>query len=245
MAASPAGGCAEKVTDAEGVLLPGAHVYFDKPTNRYPHAVLGDDLEWGSLVYIQQGSPADGPYVIEEFELPKDRVFEDLTPRLIDLDGDGLWEVVVVESSATEGAQLAVYGLRDLKLVKLAATPHIGTRFRWLAPIGAADLDGDGFAEIAFIDRPHLAKTLRVWRFQNDKLEPVAAARGLTNHRIGEDFISGGLRDCGDGPELITADAGWRDIIATRLQDGTLEASRVGAYSGQKSFEAALACRPL
>jgi hypothetical protein len=50
----------------------------------------------------------------------------------------------------------------DVRL--LAATPHIGSANRWLAPIGAADLDGDGRVEIAYVDRPHLARTLRIWR---------------------------------------------------------------------------------
>jgi hypothetical protein len=52
-------------------------------------------------------------------------------------------------------------------------------------------LNGDGIIEIAYIDRPHLAKELRVWSFVNGDLRPLPRASGLTNHRIGEDFISG------------------------------------------------------
>ena len=80
----------------------------------------------------------------------------------------------------------------DLRLV--AATPNIGQRNRWLAPVAAADLDGDGATEIAYVDRPHLARRLRIWRFEGGSLTEIAALPGLTNHRIGEAFITGGLR---------------------------------------------------
>jgi hypothetical protein len=78
---------------------------------------------------------------------------------------------------------------------------RIGQRNRWLAPIGAADLDGDGRVEIAYVDRPHLARTLRVWRSRpGGTLTEIATATGLTNHRIGEAFITGGIRDARRGP---------------------------------------------
>lgn len=39
---------------------------------------------------------------------------------------------------------------------------------------------------------------------------------GLTNHRIGEDVISGGLRDCGQGPELVLASSDWTRLMRVR-----------------------------
>ena len=243
-AVSEAGGCASgRVTDAQGILLPGTHVYFAGPTRRYAHGVLGDDVEWGRLVYVQQGSAAHGPYLFMEIFLPPSRVFEDLTPRLYDLDGDGQFEIVVVESEASSGAQLSVYGLRDLRLVQLAATPHIGRANRWLAPLGAADLDGDGAVEIAYIDRPHLAKTLRIWRYADGGLEPVAQAPGLSNHRIGWDYITGGIRDCGAGPEIVTASGDWQRLMAARLLDGQIALRDLGRYSPEAEA-AALDCAP-
>lgn len=207
---------------------------YDGPTDRYAHGVLGDAIEWSELHITTDRNSY-------RVTLPPDRVFEDLTPRLVDLDNDGSPEVMVVEAQVDTGAQLAIYDQSG----KIAATPHIGTRNRWLAPIGATDLDGDGFIEVAYIDRPHLAKTLRVWRFQEGNLTEIAAASGLSNHRIGEDFISGGLRDCGQGPEMITANANWTRIIATRLEAGELSAVDIGAHLDQSSFAKALACEPL
>ena len=177
-------------------------------------------------------------------------VYEDTAPRLVDLDGDGDNELLTVISYFDTGAAVRIFDEIETKdhpngttLAVVAETPPIGTRHRWLGIIGAADLDGDGAVEFAYIDRPHLAKTLRVWRFEAGKLTEVATAEGLTNHKIGWDFIAGGLRDCGDGQELITADAAWRHIMATRLIEGALTSRQIGRYDGPESLDRALTCR--
>lgn len=217
-----AGGAVAQIT--------GAH--YDDPTTRYPHAVLGDDVEYGSLILEREGA---APL---RLTLPESRVFEDTAPRLADVDGDGQPEVVVVESDQSRGARLAVYDEAGLRY----ATPFIGTRFRWLAPAAIADLDGDGKVELAYVDRPHLAKTLRVWRVERGKLVAVAELGGLTNHRIGERDIAGGLRDCGTGPEIVLADANWRRLQAVTLRDGVLEARDIGPHRDRSSFAAAMNC---
>ena len=211
---------------------------YEGPTTRYPHGVLGDAVEHDTLAVTL----ADGTRQAARRDAPL--VFEDTAPRLADLDGDGAAEVIVVEAHEEEGARLAVWGLREGRLAPLAATPFIGTRFRWLAPAGAGDLDGDGRAEIAYVDRPHLARILRVWRYLPDgpRLAPVAALEGVTNHRIGETDIAGGLRDCGQGPEIVVADAGWRRLLAVTLSEGRLAARDIGPHAGRASFAAALAC---
>jgi hypothetical protein len=70
----------------------------------------------------------------------------------------------------------------------------------------------------------------------------VAALEGLTNHRIGESVIEGGLRECGDGPELVLADADWSRVMVVTMQGGTLSAREIGAYAGPESLSAALTC---
>ncbi len=145
---------------------------YTQPTTRYAHGVLGDNIEYGALK-IEIANPADqctDETETQEAVLPESMVFEDLQPRLIDLDGDQHPEIITVESSDTEGARLAIWGVKSGELQRLAATPYIGRAFRWLAPIGAADFDADGHMEIAYIDRPHLAQTLRIWRYQNGSL---------------------------------------------------------------------------
>ncbi|WP_237072562.1 FG-GAP repeat domain-containing protein [Pseudaestuariivita rosea] len=213
---------------------------FTDPTTRYGHAILGDDIEYGTLEIdvAQTGTDAVLRHETRVHKLPLDHVFEDITPRLWDVTGDGKPEVVVIETDVRLGAQLAIYDDRR----KIAETPHIGRTNRWLAPIGAADLDGDGYIEIAYIDRPHLAKTLRVWRFKDRELEPVADLAGLTNHRIGERDIAGGIRDCGQGPEMITASADWTAVVATRFTNGKLVSSPIAPHQNRADFAKALRC---
>ena len=208
---------------ASSARADGWRAAFSLPTDRYGHAIMGDLPEWGRLCL---SGPAGSACVT----LPQTRVFEDIAPRLHDLDGNGAFEAIVVESSFEAGAALVVYRLRGDALERIGAPP-IGTRNRWLAPAGIADFDGDGHVELAYIDRPHLAKRLRVWRFKDGALTHVADAAALTNHRIGEPFISGGLRDCGGGPEIITADAYWSQIVSSTLQDGAIYKRELGAFS--------------
>ena len=207
---------------------------FEEPTNRYGHGIMGDLPEWGRLCLVNAGQVAC-------VTLPETSVFEDIAPRLADMDGDGWPEAVVVESSTTGGAALVVYQMVKGKLNKIA-TPEIGRRNRWLAPVGIGDLDGDGFVEVAYVDRPHLAKTLRVWRFRDGHLHEVVAASGVTSHRIGEEFITGGLRDCDDGPEMIVVDAGWQNVMAIRLIQDRLEARNLSPFS-RAAVARAMDCR--
>lgn len=209
---------------------------YDGPTDRYPHGVLGDDIEYDTLVVrLSDGREFSARWAV-------DVVFEDLLPRIVDVNGDGAPEVVTIESHERLGARLAIWGVRDGTLLQLAATPHIGTRFRWLAPVAIADLDGDGVVELAYVDRPHLAKVLRVWRYTGQgALTEVASLDGLTNHRIGWDYIAGGLRDCGQGPEMVVANAEWTEIVVVTFDGETLSRRSLGDYSAD-ALSRALDC---
>jgi hypothetical protein len=204
-----------------------------QPVDRYHHDILGDTPEWGGM----RLRLSDGRALT--VTLPEAKIFEDTAPRLVDMDGDGDAEVIAVETTSSVGARLTVWDETGV----IAATPNIGRRNRWLAPIGAADLDGDGRVEIAYIDRPHLARLLRVWRFEQGQLTLVAERDGLTNHRIGDEEIFSGLRDCGDGMQMITVNRDWSRLLASTLSDGKITVQDIGPYRGASSLRAALDCR--
>lgn len=205
---------------------------YDDPTTRYAHGVLGDAVEWGALVL----DTSEGRRL--RFVLPQERVFEDLEPRLADLDGDGRPEVIAVESHRDFGARLAVYGMDGL----LASNDWIGRTNRWLAPIGAADLDGNGLMDIAYVDRPHLAKTIRILSWLDGGLIEIAGLEGYSNHRIGEDFISGGIRDCGQGPEMVVAKGDWSGVVSLRWTGNGFSETNLSRDTSRADFSAALGC---
>lgn len=202
------------------------------PTDRYDHAVLGDALEWGGLeLGLSNGTRL-------RITLPESRVFEDVEARLGDFDGDGRTEVMVVETDIARGASLAIYDAGG----KRAATDHIGRTHRWLAPAAWGDLDGDGRTEIAYVDRPHLARELVVLRLEGATLTEIARMPGLTNHRIGDDHISGGLRTCDGKDSLILANANWSEVVEVALTGEEIITTSRGPLRGDGDFEAARRC---
>ncbi|QDY69580.1 FG-GAP repeat domain-containing protein [Qingshengfaniella alkalisoli] len=206
---------------------------YTEPTNRYPHGALGDDIEYGALRLRM----SDGRRFV--LRLRASRVFEDTAPRLADLDGDGDAEVVVVEADASYGARLSIYDETGL----VAATPFIGQRFRWLAPVGVEDFDRDGTVEIAYVDRPHLARQLNVWRYTGEGLERIGVMDGLTNHRFGELTIRGGVRDCGAGPEMVVEDAAGEHVVLVTLGSTGLTSRTTQLPASPEGYRAALSCQ--
>jgi len=118
-----------------------AEAWLIAPTGRYDHGVLGDAVEAGGLmVRLRDGGE-------RRLLLPENQVFEDLQPRLADLDGDGAEEILVVRSSLDAGAVLAVYGLAGDELKLIAEGPQRLPRHRSLRVLRYRD------GEIALLGR--------------------------------------------------------------------------------------------
>ncbi len=157
-------------------------------TSRYAHAVLGDAIEAGCLIVEDEAG------LVMQLDLPESQVFEDLIPRIADINSDGQNDVVLVRSDARAGAALAIYTLvqsgSDKQLSELVSTPAIGTAYRWLAPVGIADFNNDGVQDIAYVQTPHIGGILRVWSIVDSEFQEIAQSRGYSNHSIGDTRVS-------------------------------------------------------
>ncbi|MEM7059736.1 MAG: VCBS repeat-containing protein [Pseudomonadota bacterium] len=209
--------------------------YFGE-TREYRHAVLGDDVEWKGLYSTWTGD--DGEIVEGRFTLPKDMVFEDVAPRCGDFNDDGVPDPVTIVSDAQNGARVMIFVKGEI----YAQNPPIGTGNRWLAPVGIADFNGDGGLDLAYVDRPHIFGMLRLWSVAEGRLEQIAELRGFSNHRIGEDFITGGVRDCGQGPEIVVPNDRWNTLMAVRYDDGGLTAVPIADQVTPAAVHNALKC---
>ncbi|SMR70770.1 Repeat domain-containing protein [Aliiroseovarius halocynthiae] len=216
-----------------------ASARYAEPTDRYGHGAVPGG-EYGAL----EVTLTDGTRLLTRVS---GGVFEDTAPRLHDFDGDGTPEIVAVFSGDTTGAMIRVYGLQDGMLTALGNNAPIGTRFRWLAVAGMADFNGDGLDEIAYVDRPHLARRLRLVTVDVTHspyaFREIASVGGLTNHKYGSPDIEGGIRVCpSQPPVIITASANWSRVMEARLVDGEFQIAPVGKYEDPGSLEAALRC---
>jgi hypothetical protein len=166
-----------------------------EPTDRYDHGILGDRIEAGALMAELEGGRVLG------LRLPKSSVFEDRYVRMADFNGDGTDELVVVESSLSDGAALAVYGVREGRLQLIARDDWIGSSNRWLNPAGIADFDGDGNLEIAIVVTPHIGGTLKLLRPDGQRMVTVLEMWGFSNHAIGsrDQHLSAVMDWNGDG----------------------------------------------
>ncbi|MEZ5776357.1 MAG: VCBS repeat-containing protein [Hyphomicrobiaceae bacterium] len=113
-------------------------------------------------------------------ELGLDRVFEDLSPQIADLDGDGSSEVVTAIRDEAGGGRLAVIGLvdNDPRIIAESAPEGPG-RAVLAAAIG--DLDGDGTLDIAAVADPAGEGVLTLWHYRDHRLEPGRSLPGFSN----------------------------------------------------------------
>lgn len=208
--------------------LPGSHIasgnrniaaaWLAGPTPRYGHGVLGDRIEASRLAVETR----NGRTLVHD--LPVSRVFEDLLPRLADLDGDGEDEILVVETDADRGASLAVYGVTDGRIQRRTMTPFIGQSYRWLNPLGVGDFDGDGRLDVALVATPHIGGLLRLYRYTAPTLEIFAETSGVSTHSMGSRQLGLGRIVVGaDRDRFLLPDQSRRSLLLLEWTPGGIE----------------------
>ncbi len=212
--------------DGDGITS----AWYTEPTDRYPHGALGDKIEAGALV-VQDvyGRRAT-------VELPQDQVFEDLTPRIADLDGDGRNEVLAIRSSLRTGASLVAYDLAGSSLIEIDATPPIGQPNRWLNVAGIADFTGDRSLDIAAVRTPHTGGTLDIVTLDRRRFRVVDSEKGFSNHVFGstEQDMSAIARINDDGiVDLALPDQDRRVLRMMTVAGGSLREITHVALDGQ------------
>lgn len=209
-----------RVAHGHGVI---AEAWLADPTTRYRHFVLGSDYEAGSLVVrLKNGS-------LRKLVLPETSVFEDRQPRLVDLDGDGVDEIVLVRTYLDRGAALAVVALKGDQITIIAETPPTGRKHTWLNPAGIADYDGDGRPDIAYVQMPHVLGLLRVWTLRDGQLVEIAQAPGVSNHVIGSPHLAMSATADFDGDgvaDLALPSLDRRSVLVLRFKGGVREIFR-------------------
>lgn len=203
-----------------------AQAWLAVPTNRYPHGVLGDKVEAGTLRVRTAGG------AVLSYVLPENAVFEDLNPRVQDIDGDGLDEVILVKSHLQFGSCLVAFGIREGRLVVLAETPPMGKAGLWLNPVGVADVDGDGRREVLVVLSPHDGGTLIEYNFDGSSFTSGHSVPGGSNHVAGRraQGMSALMDVNGDGiPDVVLPAADRRSIRAFAFDEKRpLEFMRIG-----------------
>ena len=193
--------------------------WYAAPVERYGHYALGRPHEYARVV---ARTDAGHEAVLE---LSVDEVFEDLAPRHVRLTSDAQTELLVIVSARGSGSRLALVGFGGGRLKIVAQSASIGTPNRWLNPVGVADLDGDGVAEIAAVTTPHIGGVLRIYRRSGERLVEVGSLDGFSNHVYGSTEL--GLSK----PALI---AGRLQLLVPDAQRASV---RVIALSGASLVE--------
>ncbi len=154
--------------------------FYFKPTKEYNHGILGDDIEAkGVALYHQQKD------TVLEFNLDNQYVFEDLVPRVVDLDKDSIPEIICIRTNVNKGAGIVIYKIHDDAIIEYAWVSEIGTKYRWLNIAAITDMDGDKQIEIAWVQTPHIGGVLKVARIAEGKLTVLDQYSGVSNHAIG------------------------------------------------------------
>jgi len=218
----------------------GRLLFLSNPTSDYPHGVLGDALEARSITLIDTNSI---PVSIKEFQIDPADVIEGIAPLWVDLDGDGVREIIVTQSNIHVGARIVVYNQEG---EVIAQSDPIGLGFRWLHLIAAAQIVNDDTLDLVVVRTPHIGGVLEIYELTEGKLEISTSINGYSSHQIGSRNLDASLvTDVNaDGtPDIVVPDQSQQYLSALQITDaewaeiwrvplnGKLSTNLMGVYS--------------
>ena len=209
----------EQLPEQEIISSLDKRVYaqYAQPTEKYGHGILGDQIEAEQLVVVVDS-------VFYALTLPDEFVFEDISPRLYDVDGDDELEFVTIRTHVSQGAGIAIYKIRDKQLVEYASVPTIGTAHRWLNIVAINDLDNDGIVELVWIQTPHIGGILKIARIQSGTLNVLDEKTPYSNHAIGERNLCLSVLTEQSGQKVFyVPDQSRNKIVGFTFQNNTLD----------------------
>jgi hypothetical protein len=213
----------EVLPDAEPVIVDldgrgdGGHVAVlaGPDRQRYPHAVLGDDVEANQLVWLDRRTLEP----LRTLTLNPPHVLEDrrLRPWCWAAGRVGL----VTVRSGPQGAQIAIVAAsaRQADALEIAASgPFIGRRNRWLSSAAVVE----DAAEVWAVHTPHVGGVLHRYRFDGRGLLAERGLDGVSNHRPGDRELDASART---GPWLLVPAMGWQALAVVDLRTGAMAGS--------------------
>lgn len=207
----PAVGFDDALPDARVVTASdGSEIVLTGATERYPHGVLGDAVEAGSMT-IRRPDSTELVIAIEG-----EAVIEGQAPIAADLDGDGSDEIIVTVSDSASGARLRAYGLDGMQV---GESDPIGQGSRWRHQIAVGPVGPEGEIELLSVRTPHIGGIVEAFQLVDDKLELTASVRGFSSHRIGSPNLDMALLADVDGDgrlELVVPTDDMTRIAALR-----------------------------
>ena len=165
-----------------------------------------------------------------QYNLSAESVFEELTPRLYDIDGDGDDEIFLVRSNLYDGAAVSVLTVGATGLEVFGEAYPIGLAHLWISPLDAPDFDGEGVMEVAAMVAPHLQGLPSFYNRERQRLKQFAAAPGFSTHYIDSSILGMSviLDAHSDGrPGIVLPSLDRETLYTVGLEDpGKLESSK-------------------
>lgn len=169
----------EQLPEKQIAMNGGMYAQYARPSSRYNHNILGDAIEAEELVVLKDG-------ITYTNKLSEQYVYEDIKPRLFDVDSDGELEIITIRTHVNKGAGIMIYKIVDNNLTEFAWVDEVGLSNRWLNIVAVYDLDNDGNVELVWVQTPHIGGILKVAKIKAGNLQAFSETSPYSNHSIGE-----------------------------------------------------------